>query len=204
MHKIDYFYSISSPWAYLGMERLKTLVHRHGVHLEPHLITIVEENGAIPVRTRPEARRKYFYKEVERWSEFNGLPVILENRPTSDWVPASYMVIAALLDGKDWFALSRALQSAWWGEAADIGATEVRAGIARTAGFDGDRLLAREADDDVRGRWASDRTLAMEKGVFGVPTYICGDELFWGQDRLDFLERHMLKEGVTLASGGRS
>ena len=202
MLKVDYFYSISSPWAFLGMARLKALAEAHGAHLEPHLITIVEENGAIPVRTRPEVRRAYFYKDVQRWSEFYGLPMVLENRPTSDWVPASFMVIAALLDGEDWFALSSALQSAWWQEALDIGAPEVRAAIAGEAGFDGHRLLGREGDDDVQARWASDRLLALQKGVFGVPTYVCGDQLFWGQDRLDFLDRRLAKDGARLVLSG--
>lgn len=192
MSRIDYFYSISSPWAYLGTDRLKALADAHNLTIEPHLITIVEENGAIPVRTRPEARRAYFYKEVKRWSELLDRPVVLENRPTTDWVPASFMVVAAYLDGLDWFALTRALQFAWWQEPADIGQPAVRAEIADRAGFDGAALLARESGDDVAARWAADRQLAVSRGVFGVPTYIYDGELYWGQDRLSFVENAIL------------
>ncbi|MNL89642.1 DSBA-like thioredoxin domain protein [compost metagenome] len=52
-------------------------------------------------------------------------------------------------------------------------------------------MLRRQADDDVQQKWAADRVHAREKGVFGFPTFILEDELYWGQDNLPFLERHL-------------
>lgn len=129
--------------------------------------------------------------DLKRWAHVRGKELILENRPDlSDPAPASLIIIAAYLDGKDWIGLTRALQYAFWSEAKDIGQPHVRAAIADAAGFDGAGLLLRQADEDVRGKWVADREHAVKSGVFGFPTFLYDDEIYWGQDNLPFLERH--------------
>lgn len=188
---VEYFFSIGSPWSYIGLDPFVEIATKHGVEIRPYLTTVVEENGGIFSRNRPEIRRSYWTRDLKRWARVRNKDLILEGRPElSDPAPASLLVIAAYLDGKDWIGLTRALQQAFWGEARDIGQPHVRAAIADAAGFDGAGLLRRQADDDVRGKWAADRAHAVERGVFGFPTFLYEDEVYWGQDNLPFLERH--------------
>lgn len=189
---IDYFFSIGSPWSFIGLETLAALARRHGAEITPYLATVVEENGGILSRNKPEARRAYGARDLRRWSRARGKPLLLDSRPTlSDPTPASRLVIAAYLDGKDWLALTEALQEAFWVRAEDIGSAEVRETVAIRAGFDGAALLAREGAGDVAEKWASDRDHAVRSGVFGFPTFVHDGETYWGQDNLAFLEQHL-------------
>lgn len=189
---IDYFFSVGSPWSYIGFDAFIDLAAKNDVEIKPYLTTVVEENGGIFSRNRPEVRRGYWTRDLKRWARVREKALILENRPElSDPAPASLIIIAAYLDGKDWIGLTRALQQAFWGEARDIGQPHVRTAIADAAGFDGPGLLKRQADEDVRAKWAADREHALKSGVFGFPTFLYDSEIYWGQDNLPFLERHV-------------
>jgi 2-hydroxychromene-2-carboxylate isomerase len=188
---VEYLFSIGSPWSYIGFDPFVEIAAENGVEIRPYLTTVVEENGGIFSRNRPEVRRSYWIRDLKRWARLRGKELILDNRPElSDPAPASLMVIAAYLDGKDWIGLTRALQEAFWSQARDIGQPHVRVAIADAAGFDGTALLQRQADEDVREKWAADRAHALKNGVFGFPTFLYGGEIYWGQDNLPFLERH--------------
>lgn len=189
---IDYFFSIGSPWSFIGLEAFIALAEREGAEIRPLLTTVVEENGGIYSRNRPEPRRAYWTRDLQRWSRVRGKTLRLEGRPVlSDPTPASLMVIAASLDGQAWLRLTAAIQEAFWVQAENIGDPEVRKAIADAAGFDGAQLLLRETDADVKVKWAADRDHALQSGVFGFPTYRFDGELYWGQDSLPFLERHL-------------
>lgn len=189
---IDYFFSIGSPWSFIGLEAFIALAEREGAEIRPLLTTVVEENGGIYSRNRPEPRRAYWTRDLQRWSRVRGKTLRLEGRPVlSDPTPASLMVIAASLDGQAWLRLTAAIQEAFWVQAENIGDPEVRKAIADAAGFDGAQLLLRETNADVRAKWAADRDHALQSGVFGFPTYRFDGELYWGQDSLPFLERHL-------------
>lgn len=189
---VEYFFSIGSPWSYIGLDTFAELAAKSDVVVEPYLTTVVEENGGIFSRNRPEIRRTYWIRDLKRWARVRGKELVLENRPElSDPTPASLFVIAAYLDNQDWIGITRALQHAFWSEARDIGRANVREAIVNAAGFDGAALLRRQADDDVQNKWSADRIHARESGVFGFPTYVYDGEIYWGQDNLPFLERHL-------------
>ena len=193
---IEYYFSISSPWAYLGLERLIALGQRTNVTIEPLPITTIDEHGWIPMKRKSAARQRYGRAEIGRWSRHLGI-AMQQDRPIDikDPTPAARMVVAAGVDGKDALALSLALQRAYWERAADIGAPAVRGEIADAMGYDGQQLLDAESSSSVAAKWQDNRTRAIELGVFGSPTYVFDGELYWGQDRLDFLERHVVEGG---------
>jgi len=189
---VEYFFSIGSPWSFLGFDAFLDLARRYELGIEPRLATVIEENGGIFSRNLPEARRAYGVRDLKRWAKLRGKVLLLGNRSgLSDPTPASLSVIAAYLDGQDWIALTRLLQEAFWVRGEDIGLPDVRRTIADAIGLDGAVLLRREHDEDVRAKWASDRAHSIETGVFGFPTYAYDGEIYWGQDSLPFLERHL-------------
>ncbi|MBB4227160.1 2-hydroxychromene-2-carboxylate isomerase [Rhizobium mongolense] len=189
---VEYFFSIGSPWSYIGFDAFVEVATKSDVEIRPYLTTVVEENGGIFSRNRPEIRRAYWMRDLKRWARVRAKDLWLENRPgLSDPAPASLIVIAAYLDGKDWIGLTRALQRAYWSEAKDIGKPYIREAVADAAGFDGAGLSKRQADHDVQSKWAQDREHAVKSGVFGFPTFLYESEIYWGQDNLPFLERHL-------------
>jgi len=90
--------------------------------------------------------------------------------------------------------LTKALQEAFWGRGEDIGNTEIRQSIASAAGFDAAALDELGQSEAIQTRRASSYETAKAAGVFGLPTFLYEGELYWGQDSLPFLERHLKGE----------
>ncbi|WP_113331670.1 DsbA family protein [Hyphomicrobiales bacterium] len=196
---IDYFFGIGSPWSFIGLDAFTDLAQAHDMLIRPHVISVIEENGGIYSRNRPEVRRAYWMKDLKRWAALRGKTLNFENRAAlSDPTPAGFMVIAAIEDRLDWLKLTRALQTAFWAEAADIGRSEVRQAIASSVGFNGAKLEERAKTEAIQSIWRSNIEIARAAGVFGLPTFRYENELYWGQDSLPFLERHLNGEKIAV------
>ena len=202
--ELNCFYSLSSPWAYLGGPQLEDIVRRHRARLvlKPYdFQAVVPHTGGIPLKTRPEARRSYHALELARWRDFLGLPLNLAPRhyPTGvaldpDWNKyAGWMVIAAQLRGLDAFVLSHALLRALWVEERDTSQPAVRIAVADENGYDGAALQAAEQSEAVRAAYRTYSDEAIAQGIFGAPIYVLNGERFWGQDRLEFVDRALAR-----------
>lgn len=193
------FYSLSSPWAYLGGPKLQDIVRRHHVKLvlKPYdFQAVADVTGSVPLRTRPQPRIDYHTLELERWSKHLGMSLVLKPKhypwivTDPDWNKRpGWMVIAAQERGLDAFRLSHALLRALWAEERNTADAEVRKAIAQENGMDGTALVAAESSSDVQAIYRRYTDDAVQNGVFGAPTLILNGERFWGQDRFDFLDR---------------
>jgi 2-hydroxychromene-2-carboxylate isomerase len=163
---------------------------------------VVPQHGGIPLRTRPEARQRYHEHELDRWRRHLGIPLNLRPRhyPPADQRPAGRMVMAAQARGLDAMLLSHALLRALWAEERDIADPAERARIAEEAGLPGAALVAEEEAPAVTAEWARNNADATARGVFGSPTFFCGELWLWGQDRLFFLDR-ALAGGESVLAG---
>ena len=199
MSELSCYYSLSSPWAYFGGPRLQDIVRRRRVKLvlKPFdFQDVVPRAGGVPLRTRPEPRRTCHALELERWRKHLGMPLNLEPRcypkdgkPLGWNKPAGWMVIAAQERGLDAPRLSHALLRALWAEERDTADAKVRAAVADENGMPGAALVAAETGAPVQALYKTYSEEAERLGVFGAPTFVLNGERFWGQDRLDFLDR---------------
>ncbi len=199
--ELQCFYSLSSPWAYFMGPRLQDIVRRHRpkLILKPYdFQEIVPRTGGVPLRTRPEPRKRYHEAELDRWRQYLGMPLALKPRhypqavTDPDWNKyAGWMVIAAQALGQDAQLLSHALLRALWAEERDTAVASVRQAIAGENGFDGAQLVAAERSAPVQALYRQFTSEAEKLGVFGAPTFVLDGELFWGQDRLDFVDRKL-------------
>ena len=207
--ELDCYYSLSSPWAYFMGPRLQDIVRRHRPKLvmKPYdFQAIVPRTGGVPLRTRPEPRRRYHEADLDRWRQYLGMPLALKPKhypqvvTDPDWNKyAGWMVIAAQNGGLDAARLSHALLRALWAEERDIADPGVRKAIADENGFDGAGLLAQERSAPVQALYRQFTEEAERLGVFGAPTFVLDGELFWGQDRLDFVDRKL--DRIRMAGG---
>jgi 2-hydroxychromene-2-carboxylate isomerase len=190
---VTVYYALQSPWTYLGWARLRDLIASSGAsaHYRPvQSGPLFQASGTLPLRERPPQRQAYRLMELRRWRDFLGVPLNLHPRHFPvDEAPAARLVIAHRRRGGDIAALSQAMMTAVWAEERDLSDRDTLLEIAREQGIDGQALLAAIEDDAVRGEYEANTTAAIEQGVFGMPTFVIGDELFWGQDRLDFVAR---------------
>ena len=199
MIELACYYSLSSPWAYLAGPKLQDIVRRHhaSLRLKPYDFQVVAPiNGGVPIRTRPEPRQTYHADELDRWRKYLGMPLVLEPKhypkdgnPPGWNKPPGWMVIAAQEAGLDAQRLSHALLRALWAEERDTASPEVRRTIAIENGLDGDALLGAESSVRVQALYRQFSAEAESIGVFGAPTFVLEGVRYWGQDRLDFVDR---------------
>jgi 2-hydroxychromene-2-carboxylate isomerase len=194
---IQYFFAPHSPWAYLGHERLRKLGAQYGATIVPKPVdlgAVFSETGGLPLAKRPPARQAYRLQELKRWSDFAGLPLNLHPKffPV-DPVPAALMLVAAREEkGADQvLALAGAVMRAVWVEEQDIADAATLARLADDAGFDGAALVAAANGPAARQVLEGFTQEALDAGVFGSPWYVVDGQGFWGQDRLDFVERQL-------------
>ncbi|MCC7274943.1 MAG: 2-hydroxychromene-2-carboxylate isomerase [Alphaproteobacteria bacterium] len=194
---VDYYFSLNSPWAYLGSARFAALVARHGatVSVKPvDYSRIFPQSGGLPLPKRAPQRQAYRLMELQRWRDWLKVPLVLHPKAfPSPETPRVQMVLAARSAGGDGDAmrLAHALMAALWADDLDVNDVVVLDRVAAAAGFDGAKLRAAGADPAIAGGYDVDTEAAMARGVFGAPTYIVDGEIFWGQDRLDFLDRKL-------------
>ncbi|MXN17889.1 2-hydroxychromene-2-carboxylate isomerase [Pseudooceanicola sp. GBMRC 2024] len=186
---VQYFYSLASPWSYLGVGRLIRLAEEAGLSIESVPISTFKDNGWVPLGEKPAIRQAYVMADLKRWATRLKVPMVLgADRPAlANLAEALPMVWAAQVAGADALALSVALQKAYWEDCRDVGTAPGRIATATEAGFDGAALAALEGGADVAAQKARMFDRARAAGVFGSPTYVFEEEMFWGQDRLDFL-----------------
>ena len=199
MLEVSCYYSLSSPWAYFAGPRLVDVIRRHKAKLvlKPFdFQEIVPRTGGVPLRTRPEPRRTYHALELDRWRKYLNMPLNLipryypqDGKPAGWNKPPGWMVIAAQERGLDAPRLSHALLRALWAEERNTADPKVRVEVANENDLPGKELLAAETSSAVQNLYKTYSEEAERLGVFGAPTFVLNGERFWGQDRLDFLDR---------------
>lgn len=192
--KIDYYFCVNSPWVYLSQKRLEDIATRHEARISYRPVDLREMMlrliGSEDPPERSESHRKYGKLEMQRWSAFYELPLSEKPRyyPVSQHLAARF-VIAADRFGFDPGKLVLALPRAVWAEDRNIHDRATLKAIAEENGMPGDMLLAAAEDKAVIEEFELNTEEALKRDVFGIPTYLYDGQMFWGQDRLDFLDR---------------
>jgi 2-hydroxychromene-2-carboxylate isomerase len=190
---IEYYFTPVSPWAYLGHERFLALAASVGAEIEykpTDYAKVFPISGGLPLVKRAPQRQAYRLFEMKRWSALLGLPLNQHPKffPVSADLAARTLV-AADRDGLDTGRLLGAIMRAVWVEERDVADPATLIAIAESVGIDGRPLLVAADGEAVRTAYEAHTEDAIAAQVFGAPTYIYRGEPFWGQDRLDFLER---------------
>ncbi|WP_299869756.1 2-hydroxychromene-2-carboxylate isomerase [uncultured Roseobacter sp.] len=199
MNLIEYFYSVHSAFAYIGSKRLREICADHNVQLvhRPILLTpVVEAQGSLPFRGRTQAHVDYFFgREIERWAEFRGVPVI-NFRPThhdADYSLASGMILALGDRGREVDEMSHAVLEAHWRDDHDLSDSHILCQVAHALGHDGSALLDQAASQNIQEKLRANTQKAQRQNLFGSPTYIVNGDPFYGQDRLELVARAIVE-----------
>lgn len=194
---IDYYFATMSPWAYLGHQRLQALARQADADLRVRpmdLGKIFPLSGGLPLGKRSAQRQAYRLLELRRWSEWLQRPLILQPRffPVSGDASSRLISVVAQRDGSEAaMRLTGAVLSAVWTQERDIADEATLRELLAESGLAPARL-AQSQGDEAQALADAHTQAAIEAGVFGAPSYVLDGELFWGQDRLDFLERRLL------------
>ncbi|MEX2311138.1 MAG: 2-hydroxychromene-2-carboxylate isomerase [Rhodospirillales bacterium] len=193
MTTIDYYFTLVSPWTYLGDDEFRGIADKYGATIRHHPVNlgrVFEATGGLPLAKRSDARKALRMQELRRWRDYRKTLLNLEPKhfPVSDKLAAG-MVIAAQEMKSDVHAFCHAIMRAVWAEERDISDTATMIDIADTCGLDGKLLSTAAISPSVTGKWEADTDRAIQLGVMGAPFFIIGEEKLWGQDRLEFVER---------------
>jgi len=195
---IDYYFTPASPWAYLGHDRFVALARQHGatVTVKPvHYGEVFAVSGGLPLQKRAPQRQAYRLVELQRWSEHLGKPMHVQPKffPVNPDLAACWILAAEEQGAAHALALTGAVGRALWEQERDIADPVTLGALAADCGLDPAALAARAASADMSARYKALTQEAIDRGVFGAPTYVVDGEPFWGQDRLDFLARKLAK-----------
>lgn len=207
---VNYYFSVASPWSYLGSGRFIDLVRHYqpSVKVMPlDFARVLAESGGTLFEKRAIQRREYRQIELRRWSRRLNLPLNLKPRfyPV-DRQPASCLIIGARghENTLQVLTLSHAVLRAIWTEDRNIADWETLEEICNQAGFDGAAMVEKAQRPETAAQYEDDTTSAIAAHVFGAPTYVIDGEPFWGQDRLDFVEEKLRndEDGLRLDRAG--
>jgi 2-hydroxychromene-2-carboxylate isomerase len=185
MKTIDYYLSPASPWTYLGHARFADIAKKHGaaVNVKPvDFGVIFPQSGGLPLPKRAPQRQAYRLVELKRWKEHLGVPLVIQPKhfPVNA-NPACHFICAAPEEKR--LAMAGDFLAALWKDDRNIADPEVLKEI-------GSKYGAAQGDEEKYKAFTQE---ALERGVFGAPSYVYRDEIFWGQDRLEFLDRALAK-----------
>jgi 2-hydroxychromene-2-carboxylate isomerase len=196
--RIDYYFTPQSPWTYLGHQRFVDMAQAAGATVRVLPVDfgkVFPLSGGLPLGQRAPQRQAYRLVELQRFSEHLQMP--LNRQPKFFPVggdPAARLITA--VDQHDGstaaLALAGAIFRAVWAEERDIASDEVLAAILLANGGDSARMAQAKAPE-IQQLYEANTQEAINAGVFGAPSYVVGGEIFWGQDRLDYLERKLAK-----------
>jgi 2-hydroxychromene-2-carboxylate isomerase len=191
---VEAFWDYSSPFAYLGMSQVDEVARRAGATVEsrPMLLgglfkAIGQVN--VPMASWSAERQAYVMADMPRWAAYWGVPFSFPTRFPMNSVKALRATLAAPASLHR--ALRDAIFRAYWAEDRDISDDAVLAELLASVGADAAAVLAATQAPEVKAELIAATQLAVERGVFGAPTFIVDGELFWGQDRLDLVDERL-------------
>ncbi|MDB5617138.1 2-hydroxychromene-2-carboxylate isomerase [Tardiphaga sp.] len=188
---IDYYFSLPSPWAYIGHKLFQDLVTAYNlkVNYKPVMLgELFSETGGLPLGKRHPVRQRYRMVELQRWRAKRGLDFHLQPKhwPFDPRLPDG-VVVAAIEAGFDPDALLRRAFAAVWEGQLDLSDTKVLAKLADDSGLPGSELVERAASAEIAAIYEQNQRDAQAADVFGSPAYVLNGEVFWGQDRIELL-----------------
>ena len=194
-HSVDYYFAPQSPWAYLGHQRFQNILKKSGasVRVMPFDLggKVFPISGGLPLGQRAPQRQAYRLTELERFSKWLGAPLHLKPTffPVSGDDAAKLIIAVDIAMGADAaMNISGAILSAVWSQQRNIADEKTLAELLHEQHLPV-ACLEQTYSQAVHERYESYTQMAIDAGVFGAPSYVLDGEIFWGQDRLDFVER---------------
>jgi 2-hydroxychromene-2-carboxylate isomerase len=192
---VDYYFSPMSPWTYLGHARFAAMAKRHGalINVKPvDFGKVFPVSGGLPLAKRAPQRQAYRLVELKRFRDHLKVPLNLQPKffPVPADLAAQFIVAAGRAGGSEAaMRLAGAVLRACWAEERNIGDAETLGAIGKEQGLDAAALAAAAQSEAVKAEYEANTQEAMARNVFGAPSYVIDGEIFWGQDRLEFVER---------------
>ena len=194
-HSVDYYFAPQSPWAYLGHQRFQNILQKSGATVRVMTIDLGGKvfpiSGGLPLGQRAPQRQAYRLTELARFSKWLGAPLHLKPTffPVSGDDAAKLIIAVDMAAGANAaMAITGAILSAVWSQQRNIADEKTLVELLKEQNLPA-TCLEQAYSQAAQERYETYTQMAIDVGVFGAPSYVVNGEIFWGQDRLDFVER---------------
>jgi 2-hydroxychromene-2-carboxylate isomerase len=194
---VDYYFAPQSPWTYLGHERFAAIAKAAGATVRVLPVDLGGKvfpiSGGLPLGKRAPQRQAYRLQELKRFSEYLSAPLKVQPKyfPVNSDDAARLIIAADIHDGvQAAMRMTGAVLAAVWVQERNIADAKALAELLQECGLNAQRL-EQSYSQEVQERYEAYTQQAIDAGVFGAPSYVIDGEIFWGQDRLDFVERKL-------------
>jgi 2-hydroxychromene-2-carboxylate isomerase len=187
--RLEYFFDYVSPFSYLADTQLAGIAQRTGAEIvyRPFFLGGVMNAAKNSPPINVPNKGRYMFSDINRWQRRYGVPVNPNPHFPVNTLHAMRAAVAALGDER-FGAFHEAMYRGVWVDGKNLGDEAVLRSEIAAAGLDADAVLARSKEQVVKDELRHNSEEAVERGAFGAPTFFVGDEMFWGNDRLDFVE----------------
>jgi carboxymethylenebutenolidase len=196
---IDYYVSLNSPWTHLGARRIEAMAYAANATMRIYPVdfgAIFAQSGGLPLPKRSDQRKAYRLQELARWRDHLGIPIQIHPKffPSSETLTAGCVIaVRETIGDQPAIKLAHRVLKALWEEEKQPSDPDTLRGLIADAGLDPDHVLALGGDPKWEERRIADSQAALARNVFGAPCYVIGDDIFWGQDRLEFVQRRLAR-----------
>lgn len=196
---IDYYVSLNSPWTHLGAARIEAMAMAANATMRIYPIdfgAIFAKSGGLPLPQRSSQRQHYRLQELARWRDHLCIPIQIHPKffPSSEALSAGCVIaVRETVGDQPAIKLAHRILKALWEQDKNPADTTTVAGLIKDVGLDAEHVLKIGADPKWADMRVADTQAALERNVFGAPSYVIGDDIFWGQDRLEFVQRRLAR-----------
>ncbi len=195
MKTVDFYWDLGSTNSYFALHLIKLVAERHGATIAPHPFNLgyVFRKHNYVLMDEPKAKIANRITDLHRWARRHDLPFRMPTRFPIKTSPALRGALAMRRFGKEW-AFMEAIFAAYW-ERDDASVAELSGlgPVAAALGVDVERFLGLAESEEVRQELIDETDAGLARGVFGAPSFVVGEEIFWGKDRMDFIDEELAR-----------
>jgi 2-hydroxychromene-2-carboxylate isomerase len=193
MKRVEFFFDLSSPYSYLAATQLPSLCRRNGAELvyRPMVLYAVFRAAGNTLPAEVPHKARWMGQDLMRWAKHYGIPFRMSSHFPVNAIKAMRLI---LVDEAKAQAVTDAAFAAMWAEDRNIAAEAELRAIATAGGLDADAALRAIEEPRIKDQLRANTDEAIARGTFGAPAIFVGDELFWGNDRLSFVEAALTEQ----------
>jgi 2-hydroxychromene-2-carboxylate isomerase len=193
---IEFHWDLGSTNSYFALHLIKPVAARHGARIVPRPFNLgyVFRKHAYVLMDEPKAKIANRITDLHRWARRYALPFRMPTRFPIKTAPALRGALAMRRFGKEWDYLEAIFAAYWERDDASVAELEGLRPVAQALGVDPGRFLALADSEEVRRELITETDTGLARGVFGAPTFVVGDEIFWGKDRMDFIDEELARQ----------
>ena len=187
---IEFYWDLGSTNSYFALHLIKPVAEKHGARIVPHPFNLgyVFRKQSYVLMEEPKVKLRARKVDLMRWAKRYKLPFSMPTKFPMKTSPALRGALAMRRFGKEWEFMEQIFAAYWERNDASVGELAGLKQVAASLGISPDEFEKLTESEEVRDQLASETDRALERGVFGAPTFFVGDEMFWGKDRMEFID----------------